>query len=340
MHKDRYSRQELFRPIGKDGQQMIRSKHVLLIGAGALGTGNAEALVRAGIGKLTIVDRDYVEASNLQRQQLYCESDARKRLPKAIAAKYRLEQLNSFVEIDTKITDISYSELMSLAEKAHLIIDATDNYDTRLMINDAAQKLGIPWIYGACVGSYGMTFTVVPGQTPCFNCLWESVPMTGETCDTAGIISSAVGMVVAYQTADALKILVEDFDSLSGRLITFDLWQNTHNSIKVGKLKKSGCPSCGDSPSYPYLSSKNRMKTAILCGRNTVQIRPAEKKKVNLNDLHAVFSTQGLPVQFNNFLLSVELDSKRMVIFEDGRVLVHGTSNLVEAKKTYHLVFN
>ncbi|PPA71142.1 ThiF family adenylyltransferase [Jeotgalibacillus proteolyticus] len=339
--EDRYSRQELFSPIGIEGQKLIGKKHVLLIGAGALGTGNAEALVRAGVGKITIVDRDYVEESNLQRQQLYSEQDAIKRLPKAIAAKYRLEQINRFVSIEAKVLDAAYADLLSIAEEADLIIDATDNYDTRLVINDVAQKLALPWIYGACVGSYGMTFTILPGKTPCINCLWDKVPSAGgQTCDTAGIISAAVGMVVSYQVADALKILVEDLNSLSGKLTTFDLWRNTHSSIGVGKLKKSSCPSCGESPTYPYLSSEHTLKTAVLCGRDTIQIRPAEKKRVNLDDLHTIFSTQGLPVQYNPFLLSVEIDAKRMVIFQDGRVLIHGTSDMIEAKKTYHRVFS
>ncbi|WP_041056064.1 ThiF family adenylyltransferase [Jeotgalibacillus campisalis] len=338
---DRYSRQELFGAIGKHGQQLMKKKHVLLVGAGALGTGNAEALVRAGIGKLTIVDRDYVEVSNLQRQQLYSEIDAQKKLPKAIAAKYRLEQINSDVKIESHVLDASWTDLLELAQPTDLIIDATDNYDTRLVLNDVSQKLGIPWIYGACVGSCGMTFTILPGKTPCFQCLWDKMPSAGgQTCDTVGIISAAVGMVVAHQTADALKILVEDQDSLSGKLITFDLWQNTYAAVQVKKLKNSSCPSCGTAPSYPYLSSQNSLKTAVLCGRNTIQIRPAERRKINLPDLNAVFTTQGLPVQYNQFLLSVEIRDKRLVVFEDGRVLIHGTDNITEAKKIYHKVFS
>jgi molybdopterin/thiamine biosynthesis adenylyltransferase len=341
MLKDRYSRQELFRPIGKEGQQSINRKHVLLIGAGALGAGNAEALVRAGIGKLTIVDRDYVEASNLQRQQLYSEEDARRRLPKAIAAKNRLEKLNSSVSIKVEIMDATHVELLALAASADLIIDATDNSETRFVINDVAHKLSIPWIYGACVGSYGMTFTVLPGVTPCFNCLWSNIPMTaGQTCDTAGIISSAVNMVVSYQTTECLKILVKDFHSLSGRLITFDLWKNTHSAIKVDKIKKDDCPTCGKAPLYPYLSRANMMKAAVLCGRDTVQIRTSSKKTVNLDDLHTIFTEQGFPVQYNPYLLSVTFNPHRMVIFQDGRVLIHGTNNIAEAKKTYHRVFS
>ncbi|MDZ5713309.1 ThiF family adenylyltransferase [Jeotgalibacillus haloalkalitolerans] len=340
MQQDRYSRQELFKPIGSTGQEELSRKHVLIIGAGALGTGASEALVRAGVGKITIIDRDYVEWSNLQRQSLYSEQDARRKMPKAIAAKYRLEQVNSYVEIEAVVADITYEDLLKYAEKSHLIIDATDNFETRFVINDVAQKLKLPWIYGACVGSTGMSFTVVPGVTPCFNCLWETTPPTGQTCDTAGIISPAVMMVTAHQTADALKILTGNTEALSGKLVTFDVWQNDYQAVGVSRLKKTDCPSCGEKPTYPYLSMETAMKTAVLCGRDTVQIRPAEKKSVDLGDLHTIFSTQGLPVQYNQFLISITFDPYRMVIFKDGRVLIHGTSDKGEAKKVYHKVFN
>ncbi|WP_041086070.1 MoeB/ThiF family adenylyltransferase [Jeotgalibacillus soli] len=339
--QERYSRQELFNPIGKSGQNKISDKHVLLIGAGALGTGNAEALVRAGVGTITIVDRDYVEASNLQRQQLYSEEDAKKRMPKAIAAKERLSQINSSVTIHAKIMDASFAELSSLAQDVDLMIDATDNYDTRLIINDAAQKYNVPWIYGACVGSYGMTFTIIPGETPCLQCLWDNIPMSGgQTCDTAGIISPAVNMVVSYQTAEALKILVEDWQALRGKLVMFDLWENTHTEINVKKVKKKNCPSCGEQAYFPYLSNEKLMKTAVLCGRDTVQFRPSEKKTIDLTEIESVFSSQGLVVQRNPYLLSVTFAPHRVVVFYDGRVLVHGTNNVTEAKKYYHRIFS
>ncbi|WP_227396366.1 MoeB/ThiF family adenylyltransferase [Jeotgalibacillus aurantiacus] len=340
MHQNRYSRQELFTPIGAGGQEEIQKKHVLIIGAGALGTGAAEALARAGVGKLTIVDRDYVEVSNLQRQQLYNEEDARKKLPKAIAAKYRLEQVNSLIDIDAIVADLTYQDLLKLAKNSDLMMDATDNYETRLVMNDVSQKLSIPWIYGACVGSYGMSYTIVPGVTPCFQCVWETMPQNGQTCDTAGIISPAVTMVTSHQVADALKILSGNMDALSGKIVTFDVWENQYQSIGVSRLKKVECTSCGSNPTYPYLTPEHTMKTAVLCGRDTVQIRPAEKKAVDLGDLHTIFSTQGLPVQYNSFLISVNLDPYRMVVFKDGRVLVHGTNDISEAKKTYHRIFS
>ncbi len=333
---ERYSRQELFGPIGKEGQDKISSKHVLIIGAGALGTGVAEALVRAGVGKLTIADRDYVEWSNLQRQQLYAEEDAQKRLPKAVAAEKRLRSINSSVTIEAMVLDVSVEEVEQMIDKVDLIIDATDNFDIRMIINDISQKYRIPWIYGACVGSYGISYTILPGETPCLHCLLETVPMGGVTCDTAGIISPAVQMVVAYQTAEALKILVEDKQSLRKKLVSFDLWKNQHTAIQVDKLKKEDCPSCGEAPSHPFLSYSNQTKTAVLCGRDTVQIRPSKQKKRDLNELAERLSRQDGKVSQNPYLLSFSIGDFRLVIFQDGRVLVHGTQDISEAKTLYH----
>lgn len=259
-----------------------------MIGAGALGTGSAEGLVRAGIGKLTIVDRDYVEWSNLQRQQLYCEEDAEKRMPKAVAAENRLKALNSDVIVKSHVLDVSVEELERLVDRVDLILDATDNFDTRMLINDISQKFKIPWIYGACVGSYGISYTIVPEVTPCLNCLLETVPIGGLTCDTAGIISPAVQTVVAYQLTEALKILVEDYDSLRNKIVSFDLWKNEHTAINVKKLKKDSCLSCGSKRTYPHLSYLNKTKTAVLCGRESVQIRPAMKFERDLVQLEKI----------------------------------------------------
>ena len=333
---NRYSRQELFPPIGKGGQAKISTKHVLVIGAGALGSASAEALVRAGVGHLTLVDRDYVEWSNLQRQQLYTEEDAENRLPKVIAAKNRLTAINSSVAIKAFITDASVLELEEWAKQVDLIIDATDNFETRMMINDVSQKYGVPWIYGACVGSYGISYTIIPNKTPCLTCLLESVPLGGLTCDTAGIISPAVNMVVSYQISEALKILVGDIDSLRNKLVSFDLWKNQHSAIKVDKLKKEDCPSCGKKRSYPYLSYENQTKTAVLCGRDSVQIRPSLPMARDLEALEKVLVNQGGMVQRNPYLLSFNVDPHRLVVFKDGRVLVHGTKDISEAKALYH----
>lgn len=311
-------------------------KHVLVIGAGALGTGSAEMLVRAGIGKITIADRDYVELSNLQRQQLYTEEDAEQRTPKAVAAKERLASINSEVEIYSHVMDVSIAEMERLVEDVDLILDASDNFDIRMLINDISQKHRIPWIYGACVGSYGITYTIIPGETPCLNCLLESVPMGGATCDTVGIISPAVQMVLSFQISEALKILVEDTFSLRNTLVSFDLWKNQHSSINVDKIKKEDCPSCGSNRSYPYLSFSNQTKTAVLCGRDTVQIRPSQPIERDLENLAKVLSRQTGKISTNPYLLSFATEEHRLVVFKDGRVLIHGTKSIPEAKTLYH----
>jgi molybdopterin/thiamine biosynthesis adenylyltransferase len=331
---NRYSRQELFSPIGKDGQERISNKHVLIIGAGALGSGCAEALVRSGIGQLTIVDRDYVEWSNLQRQQLYSEEDAKNRLPKVIAAKNRLTAINSSVAIEAIIADASVLELEDWAKKVDLFIDATDNFETRMILNDVSQKHSVPWIYGACVGSYGISYTIIPEKTPCLSCLLETVPLGGLTCDTAGIISPAVSMVVSYQISEALKILVGDLDSLRNKLVSFDVWKNQYSAIQVDKLKNRDCPSCGEERSYPYLSFENQTKTAVLCGRDSVQIRPSIPTLRDLEALEKVFANQGGTVQRNPYLLSYNVEPHRLVVFKDGRVLVHGTKDISEARRS------
>ncbi|KMY54262.1 thiamine biosynthesis protein MoeB [Bacillus sp. FJAT-27231] len=336
----RYSRQELFSPIGREGQRKLKEKHVLLVGAGALGTGNAEALVRAGIGRLTIIDRDYVEESNLQRQQLYSEEDSRLAVPKAMAAQQRLAAINSTVTVQAEVIDASYAELLELAEEADLMIDATDNYEARLMINDVAHQLGIPWIYGACTGSHGMVFVILPGETPCLRCLWERGAVgSGYTCDTAGIIGPAATHVVSYQVTEAMKILVEDWQALNGKLIMFDLWKNMHKEINVNKVKRKECPTCGESPVYPHLSHENLTKTSVLCGRNTVQIRPAEARKVNLSELEQTFAGQGYPVKRNPYMVTIHFPLHRLAVFHDGRMLVHGTNDQAEAKKYYTKLF-
>ncbi|MDV2581782.1 thiazole biosynthesis adenylyltransferase ThiF [Alkalibacillus haloalkaliphilus] len=334
--QERYSRQILFDGIGEEGQQNLQKKHVLIVGAGALGTGNAEILTRAGVGRLTIVDRDYVEVSNLQRQQLYTERDANDRIPKAIAAQKRLREINPYVEVDGKIMDVTVEEIDRLVSNVDLIIDATDNFEIRFLINDVSQKHRIPWIYGGCVSSYGISFTVLPGETPCLNCLLETIPLGGATCDTVGVIAPAVQMVVAYQSAEALKILVEDFEAVRRKLVSFDLWKNEQSAIDVSRLRKEDCPSCGTSPTYPYLSYENQTKTAVLCGRNTVQIRPPKKVNRDLNALVTQLENQGGAIEQNPFLVSYQSEDRRVVFFKDGRVLIHGMKDIVEAKKIYH----
>ncbi|WP_242300231.1 thiazole biosynthesis adenylyltransferase ThiF [Bacillus cereus group sp. BfR-BA-01448] len=336
---NRYSRQELFSPIGEEGQQKIREKHVLIIGAGALGSANAEMFVRAGVGTVTIVDRDYVDWSNLQRQQLYAESDVENNLPKAVAAKKRLEEINSEVRVEALVQDVTAEELEELVTDVDVMIDATDNFETRFIVNDIAQKYDIPWIYGACVGSYGLSYTILPSKTPCLSCLLQSIPLGGATCDTAGIISPAVSLVVSHQVTEALKLLVEDYESLRDGLVSFDVWKNEYSCMNVQKLRKHNCPSCGENALYPYLNKDNTSKTAVLCGRNTVQIRPPYKEEIDFERYKELLNDRVHDLNVNPYLLSFSVEEKRLVAFKDGRVLVHGTKDISEAKTIYHRYF-
>ncbi|WCM59154.1 ThiF family adenylyltransferase [Paenibacillus polymyxa] len=334
---DRYSRQERFTPFGPTGQRRLASSHVLIIGVGALGTGIAETLVRGGVGTVSLVDRDYVEWSNLQRQQLFQESDAAQRCPKAIAAQRRLKDINSEAVIHAHVLDVGVEELEELIQGVDLMMDATDNFDTRLLMNDMALKHRIPWIYGGCVGSYGITYTILPGQTPCLHCLLGTVPFGGETCDTAGIIPQAVQMVTANQTTEAFKLLGGYPEDLRGKLLSFDLWKNEYVAIAVDSVKKENCPSCGSQPTYPYLSASHRQKTDVLCGRDTVQIRPANPIHLNLAETADRFASLGEgKVERNPFLVSYSTGEHRLVVFADGRALIHGTKDVAKARSLYH----
>lgn len=334
----RYSRQELFSPIGYEGQQKICQKHVLIVGAGALGSGNAEMLARAGIGKISIVDRDYVDWSNLQRQQLYCEEDVREHLPKAVAAKRRLEAINQEVKVEAFVQDLTPSGL-SAFQHVDLIIDATDNFETRFLLNDFAVKHNIPWIYGACVGSYGITYTILPHQKPCLNCLMKTLPLGGATCDTSGIIAPTVAQVVSYQVTEALKILVEDWDALRNELVSFDSWKNEFSKINVNLLKQDTCQTCGVNPTYPYLSNYSLSKVAVLCGRNTVQIRPAKYQAIDVKQYEKYLAPHVQNIHCNPYLLHCQIDQYKLVLFADGRVLIHGTNDVAEAKNIYYRYF-
>jgi len=319
---------------------MLLEAKVLIIGAGALGTGLAESLARSGVGHLVIADRDYVEWSNLQRQQLFTEEDAAYRKPKAVAVKERLAKINSEVLIEAHVIDVTREEFEELLPGVQLILDATDNFDTRLLINDISQKYRIPWIYGGCVGSYGMTYTILPDVTPCLNCLIGTIPIGGETCDTIGVIPSAVQTVVAHQVTEAIKLLTGHVDALRGTLLTFDLWKNEQVAIKVDSARRSDCASCGEAASYPYLSVAGTRKTEVLCGRDTVQIRPAQPRAVNLAEMAQTLGRLGEgQVERNPFLLSFSIGDQRIVLFADGRALIHGTNDPAEAKVIYDRYF-
>lgn len=332
---ERYSRQQLFSPIGEAGQKKLNESSVTIVGAGALGASAAEMLVRAGVGTVTIADRDYVEYSNLQRQQLYTEKDAAEQMPKAAAAEKRLREINSGVRVHGEVVDVDFTWIEAKAAQTDLIIDGTDNFDTRLLINDAARKYDKPWIYGACVGSIGMVHPFLPVERPCFRCVWKKIPSQGQTCDTVGVIAPAVQSVAAKQTAAALKILVGDGESLPVTLDYFDLWNQQQFSIGLQSSKDPDCLACGENAEYPALTYEHSTKTSLLCGRDTVQIRPGESKQLNFERLERDWESRNWSVRKNPYLLSVQTETRRIVLFQDGRALIHGTSDVQEAKRWY-----
>ncbi|WP_071459576.1 ThiF family adenylyltransferase [Bacillus massilinigeriensis] len=334
---ERYSRQERFQPIGKKGQAGIRDAHILIVGAGALGAANAEMLVRAGVGRLTMIDRDYVEISNLHRQHLYSESDAIAKLPKTIAAEKRLKEINSEVIVESVVMDVNGQNIEEHVSGKTIIIDAVDNLETRLIVNDAATKHNIPFIVGACVSSYGLGFPMIPGNGPCLHCLIDHLPAQSETCDTVGVIGPIVQMVAAHQVTASLKFITGK--SLPPILHSMDIWKNERAEIHVGMLKNPSCSSCGTDPVFPYLSLENQTKAEVLCGRNTVQIRAGAQRIFQLEDMGkrlAELSCEEI-VQ-NQYLLSCRYDGYRIVLFKDGRALVHGTNDLYKARAVFQRI--
>lgn len=327
----RYSRQERFSPIGPEGQARIRQSRVLLIGCGALGTHLAEFCVRTGVGELTIVDRDVVEESNLQRQSLFTEQDVRDALPKAEAARRRLNEVNSEVAIRAEVSDFNFRNAEKLAKDSTLILDASDNFETRFLINDVAVKCGTPWVYAGCVASRAVCMPVLPRKTACLTCLLEDQPDTGgETCDTTGIIMPAVLQAVAWSSSAALKILSGNADALIPKMITVDVWTGERSAIDASS-PRSDCPTCHGK--YPWLDGKRATKHATLCGRNSVQITPegefdyaASRERISKA---AELSTE------NDFLLRAEFEDLSITLYKTGRALIHGTNDTGRAKALY-----
>ncbi|MFD1427071.1 adenylyltransferase/sulfurtransferase [Kroppenstedtia sanguinis] len=330
----RYSRQILFPPIGEEGQQRLALSRVAVVGLGALGTSLSHHMVRAGVGYVRLIDRDFVETSNLQRQMLFDESDADQGIPKAIAAKAKLAAIHSQVELEAHIADVTADNAEELLTGVDLILDGSDNFALRYLVNDVSVKHGIPWIYGGVVSSRGMTFTIRPGNTPCLRCLFpeSSTPGSGETCDTVGVIGPAVQMVTAFQATEAIKLLVGDVDALDGRLRHFDLWSNHEAAFGVEKRKRRDCPACGQHQ-FEHLEGGGSGETAVsLCGRDTVQISPGRPHPLDLDRLETVLSAVG-QVERNRFLLRAQVDAAhRLILFPDGRILVQGTDDLQLAR--------
>lgn len=337
--RDRYSRQVLFAPIGEQGQTALTEATVLVVGCGALGTVMVEALARAGVGTLRIADRDIVERSNLARQILFTEAHADAVMPKALAAAEAVATINSTVRIEPHVVDVTPDTILGLAEGCALLLDGTDNLETRFLINDAAVKLGIPWIYTGAVGSSACSMPIVPGETACLHCILDGPPEPGaapvESCDTVGVIAPTVMIASSLSLAEALKLLVGDRDNLRRSLVYLDCWQNTRHEVST-KRPRRDCPVCGER-TFRYLDTpRATQQTAVLCGRNAVQITPAASSGSRKLDFAALEGALPANVRATiartSFTLRFTVDGHDVTVFADGRTLVHGTDDPARAR--------
>lgn len=338
--KERYSRQMLFAGIGEEGQRRLLASRVTLVGCGALGTSLANLLVRAGAGHLRIVDRDFVEPSNLQRQTLFDESDARESLPKAVAAERRLRAINSEIEIHGVVADLSPKNAEELLSGCELILDGTDNFETRFLLNDAAVKLGVPWIYAAAVGSYGVTMTIRPGVTACLACLLDpqngaNAPSeTEDTCDTVGVLASAAGVIASIEAAEAIKLLVGHgaFGAQAGdsKLVSFDVWSGEYRAVRVAR--NPACRVCARRE-FRYLEGQAQPHVTM-CGRDSVQIHE-RSRHLDLPALAKRLSAVGADVRHNDFLLRFRVPPHELTVFADGRAIIKGTRDPAMARSLY-----
>lgn len=331
---ERYSRQILFPEIGKAGQEKLLNARVLIVGCGALGASHAEMLARAGVGRLRIIDRDFVEFTNLQRQTLFKESDATERLPKAVAARTRIGEINSGIDVEAIVADVNHSNIESLIDGCDLVIDGTDNFQVRYLLNDACVKHTKTWIYGAAVSSYGTTMTIIPGETPCLRCIFEEMPDAGSspTCDTAGVIMPIIASISAIQVAEAIKILVGDFDSLHRSIVQIDIWQNDWRKIKLAGPNPD-CKTCGQR-NFEFLDAESQEFSAVLCGRNAVQIAPPKPVDLDLPSFAANLSH--VPdIKQNEYLVRFAIDEYEITVFRDGRAIIKGTDNVSAARTIY-----
>jgi molybdopterin/thiamine biosynthesis adenylyltransferase len=325
-----------FAPLGEAGQEQIARGRALVVGCGALGSVIANTLARAGVGKLRIVDRDFLELNNLQRQVIYDEEDVASGLPKAIAAANKLRKVNSQIEIEPIVADISAANIVELCRDVDVIVDGTDNFETRYLLNDAALKLGLPWIYGGCIGAEGQTMTIVPGETPCLRCLMPDAPPPGATptCDSAGILGPIINVIASIECMEALKILAGKREAISRVLTVIDLWDNRMRAVKLESLQaqRATCPACQGSE-FPWLNGERGSHTAVLCGRNAVQLSFADVS-LSLEELEQKLAGIG-QVTRNPFLLRLAVDDFVLTLFRDGRAIINGTEDIAEAKSVY-----
>jgi len=328
---ERYAKQVLFKPIGPEGQERISRSRVVIVGIGALGTVIANTLARAGVGYLRLIDRDFVDLGNLQRQILFDEQDARERLPKVIAAAAKLRAINSEIEVEPLIADVTPRNVEQLLAAHDLVVDGTDNLETRFLLNDACIKLDLPWIYGGALGAAGSTMTIIPGKTPCLRCVIDHVPPPGTmpSCDTEGVLGAITGVIASIESAEALKLLAGH--APGGGLLSIDLWERTFHEVEVER--RPDCPACG-ARQFDYLNGERVAWTTVLCGRNSVQIVPPTEDEIALPDLQRRLASVG-NVSYNGYLLSLQVEGREIVLFPTGRAIIRGTTDEAEARTLY-----
>ena len=328
---DRYSRQTLFREIGPEGQKKLAQARAVIVGCGATGSAMASLLARSGVGTLRIVDRDYVEPSNLQRQSLFDEDDARESVPKAVAAARQIARFNSQIVVEPHVADLTPGNADALLSRADLILDGTDNFETRYLINDYAVKNLVAWIYAAAVGSYGVTMNVLPGETACLACVFPDAPRgTVETCETAGILNSAVNLVASIAATEALKFLVGARAQMRRTLLSWDVWTNQQAEVSASEAR-AGCRACGER-NFVHLAGEGRPHIT-LCGRNSVQIHERQKP-VDFAEMSARLQPLGT-VRHNEFVLKFWREPYEMTLFPDGRAIIKGTTDTAVARSLY-----
>ena len=328
---ERYSRQILFPPVGPDGQQRLAAARVAIVGCGATGSALASLLARAGVGYLRIIDRDYVEPSNLQRQVLFDEADAAESLPKAIAATRKIRAFNSEIEVEPHVADLTPDNIEDLLGNVQLILDGTDNFETRYLINDYAVSQGLPWIYAAGVGSYAVTMNILPGDTACLACIFPDSP-TGmvETCDTAGILNSAVNLVASIAATEAMKLIVGARARIRRTLLSYDVWINEFAQVSATHPRE-GCRAC-QQRDFIHLAGVGRPHIS-LCGRNSVQIHERQRP-IDFDEITRRLTPHGT-VKHNEFVLKFWHDPYELTLFPDGRAIIKGTTDTAIARSLY-----
>ena len=330
----RYSRQMILPGWGEEGQARLADRTAVVIGCGALGSHVAAHLVRAGVGRLVVADRDFVEYHNLPRQALYSEADAEAGIPKAVAAARRLRQINSLVDVEEHVVDVNADTIMNLIRGADVVLDGADNFEVRYLVNEACVKLEIPWVYGGVLGTYGLSAAILPGETPCLRCLLGPMPPPGSvpTCETAGVLGPIVAIIAALEATEALKILLDHKDELLRSLVMVDVWNGDFERAQVQR-GKTRCPVCDDGQ-YELLNAERGSVVAVLCGRNAVQVSPRSTESLNLPALAKRLAGVG-DVTVNEYLVRFDVEDRQLTVFADGRAIIKGTDDPAQARALY-----